>query len=366
MQCVGDVPVVDDPIDLRRRALSFGLGQLLGPLRRGRLIPPALALILALALSLSACSSAANPRPMQPLTIAAPTSLEAAIPLLVAADQGFFASHGLSVTLVPYDSGLAATNDLLKGKVDVAGPVSEYVLVGQDFQSARVQTLASFDRLEFTSIVGRQNRGIRAVSDLKGKRIGIVRGTSSEFYLGRFLQLHGLSSGDVALVDTGTLAAGVDWIARGDVNAIAITEPYAHAAQARLGDGAVVWPAQSSQPVYGLLLAGNAWIEGHPGAAEQLVGAIGQAESYVAQHPAEAQAIAKRRLGLSDADVEAVWARNDFSLSLDMGLVAAMEDEARWMIQNNLTAAKQVPDIEQYIYTDALQAVNPDAVDIIR
>ena len=43
-----------------------------------------------------------------------------------------------------------------------------------------------------------------------------------------------------------------------------------------------------------------------------------------------------------------------------------MEDEARWMITNNLTTEKQVPNFLDYIYEDGLKAVKPEAVNIIR
>ena len=43
-----------------------------------------------------------------------------------------------------------------------------------------------------------------------------------------------------------------------------------------------------------------------------------------------------------------------------------MENEARWIRNNNLTAETQVPDFLDYIYTDGLQEVKPDAVNVIR
>jgi NitT/TauT family transport system substrate-binding protein len=68
-----------------------------------------------------------------------------------------------------------------------------------------------------------------------------------------------------------------------------------------------------------------------------------------------------------DADyMGTVWSENQFSLSLDQSLITAMEDEARWMIKNNLTTEKKVPDFMNYIYVDGLKAVKPEAVNIIR
>jgi hypothetical protein len=43
-----------------------------------------------------------------------------------------------------------------------------------------------------------------------------------------------------------------------------------------------------------------------------------------------------------------------------------MEDEARWMIGNNVTNEKQVPDFNNYIYENPLKAISPEAVNIIR
>jgi NitT/TauT family transport system substrate-binding protein len=43
-----------------------------------------------------------------------------------------------------------------------------------------------------------------------------------------------------------------------------------------------------------------------------------------------------------------------------------MEDEARWMIRNQFTSEKQVPDFLDYLYLDGLQSVKPEAVNIIR
>ena len=74
----------------------------------------------------------------------------------------------------------------------------------------------------------------------------------------------------------------------------------------------------------------------------------------------------QKRLGYDDAYIAKVWKDNLFSLSLDHSLVAAMEDEARWMITNKLTAEKKVPDFLDYIDLDGLKAIKPEAVNIIR
>jgi len=42
------------------------------------------------------------------------------------------------------------------------------------------------------------------------------------------------------------------------------------------------------------------------------------------------------------------------------------EDQARWSIENNLTSASKIPNYLDFIYLDALEAVKPEVVTIIR
>jgi hypothetical protein len=42
-----------------------------------------------------------------------------------------------------------------------------------------------------------------------------------------------------------------------------------------------------------------------------------------------------------------------------------MEDEARWMIANNLTNETKIPDFRNYTYKAGLEKVKPESVNII-
>jgi NitT/TauT family transport system substrate-binding protein len=58
------------------------------------------------------------------------------------------------------------------------------------------------------------------------------------------------------------------------------------------------------------------------------------------------------------------WFSHQFSLSLDQSLVSTIEDEARWIINNNLTNQTVVPDFLKYMYVNGLNSVKPDSVNI--
>jgi ABC-type nitrate/sulfonate/bicarbonate transport system substrate-binding protein len=309
-------------------------------------------------------SQKSAPEPAESITVAY-SPFEYTALYWIAEDQHFFEKNGLNITLRKYDSGAASLDGVLNGEADITVGVSEFPLVGKALQNAPVRVIGNIDTGNFIYIVAREDRGIENVSDLKGKRVGTTIGTVAEFHLGRFLTLHGMTLQDITLVDVKTPEGWVNAVADGDIDAISTAQPYADAARDRLGDNAVVWPAQSSQPLFGLVVSMDEWITHHPDTARRVLLSLSQAEEYTIMHPAEARTIVQKQLNLDPEYMDTVWSENQFSLSLDQSLVLAMEDEARWMIANNLTNATAVPDFRHYVYTDGLEAVRPGSVNII-
>jgi len=300
---------------------------------------------------------------MESFTIGNPPFESSAL-IYIAQDQHFFTGNGLKVAIKDYDSGLAAINGALKNEVDMAG-TTEFTMVGKAFQKQKLRVIGILDRFQFVYLIARKDRGIGSPSDLKGKKIGVPRQTVTEFYLGRFLNLHGMNLEDVARVDVRPSRA-VAAIADGNVDGIVCYEPYAHAVKGRLGSNGIIWPAQSSQPTYGIVVCREDWITRHWKRVSKFLRALGQAEEYVIHHPSEAKAIVQKILHHDDAYMAAVWPEHQFSLSLDQALILAMEEEARWMIKNNLTREKTIPNFTDHIYMDGLKAVKPKAVKMIR
>ncbi|MBI4790606.1 MAG: NrtA/SsuA/CpmA family ABC transporter substrate-binding protein [Chloroflexi bacterium] len=301
--------------------------------------------------------------PPQPLTIGT-APLESSALIYVAEREGLFNANRIHLTIREYATGAAALNGLVNGEVDIAVP-AEYALVGKAFNKAPIRAIASIAKSDYFFLVGRKDRGIERISDLKGKKVGVVQNTIAEFYLGRLLDLHGLAPGSITPVNM-DYSQSERVLLDGELDAIISRPPYVMAVQNQLNANANVWPAQSSQPLYAILVANSRWIAEQPERVRRLQTALAQAEEFIIRNPAQAQAIVQKWLNLDNAYVRAVWSQNQFDLSLDQSLIVAMEDEARWMIKNNLTAEKQMPNFLDYIYLDGLKAVKPEAVNVIR
>ena len=293
---------------------------------------------------------------------ATPIELNALI--YVADEQKFFTNNGVRVVFKDYDTGVAAVDGLLKGEADIA-LTTEFVIVGKLLQKQAVLDLVTIDKSMLFYIIARADRGIKTTTDLKGKRIGVPRQTITEFYLGRMLELNGMRLQQVTMVDTkASDPAGT--IAGGDVDAIVTWEPHVTQIRQQMGNTVIIWPAQSGQVSFWSVASTPGWIKQHPDLVNRFLRSLAPAEGYIIQHPVEAKKILQKRLKLDDTYIATVWSQNQFSLSLDQSLILAMEDEARWMIKNNLTTEKHIPDFTNYIYIDGLKALKPEVVKIIR
>lgn len=188
---------------------------------------------------------------------------------------------------------------------------------------------------------------------------------SGRFYFGRFLELNGLDIRQITVVDINAVDF-VNSIAQGKVDAVVTYPPYIDQIKESLGDDAAAWPIQNRQPGYSLLVSRAGWTREHVELTERFFRSLVQAESYYMLHPEETKAIVQQKLGYDNATIAVQWSVSQFALSLDQSLIAAMEDEARWLINNNLAAVKTVPDFPVCIYGDGLKAVKPGAVNVMR
>jgi NitT/TauT family transport system substrate-binding protein len=291
----------------------------------------------------------------------APVELAALV--YIADDRGFFYGNGLNATIKNYDSALSAVAGMERGEVDISLS-TEYPIVEEVFGSANISVFGSIDKYQTTYIVGMKDRGIQNSSDVAGKKIGVTRRSVGEFYLGRFLNLHGMNLGDVTLADLKP-AQVQDALADRSIDAAVIWNIDPERVREQFGDNAVIWASQGGQPTFGVVAGRNDRIANRSVAIPRFLRSIDEAERYAVSHPAEARAIVQRRVNASDAHMEAAWSRHQFTLTLDQSLITAMEGEARWMIANNMTEEKTIPDFRKCIDTGSLEEIKPGSVRII-
>lgn len=324
-----------------------------------------LSVLLGLIFFAGSCSSAPGGYSGPPETIVfGDLNVESSAFVYIAEEKGFFKNNNIDITIKTFDTGPDATAALMKNQVEMATS-GEFPFVNRILAKDQLTIIATIDRFQAFYLIGRKDRGIQDVADLQGKTVGLVRGALPEFYLGRYLDLHGMNIRAVQVVNIKP-AQWVDAISNGDVDAIVVSQAYISDIEAELKDNILIWPVQSNQDAFGLVFSRSDWVNQHPDLVRRFLLSLAQAEEYAVQNPAGARAIVQKRLELDDAYLDKAWSKHSFSLSLYQALVVAMEDEARWMIANKLTNETTIPNLPPYVYVDGLKAVKPEAVNIIR
>lgn len=303
--------------------------------------------------------------PLERVTIAANTSYVGVCPIIAARAKGYFAEQGIDVLVQPHTSGKSSLEATLQGKADL-GTVADIPIVFAALKGVPVVVVATIFRTEKDhGLVGRRDRGIASAASLKGKRVGVMIGTSAHFVLDAMLNRQGLAPGDVVKRDL-KLEEFPAALTSGDVDAIVTWEPYLDALRAQLGSNGM---SVYSEDVYEIpySLAGTRdYVAGHPETLKKVLRAVIQGARFCASDPEAARALmAATSEKLDTSRWKVLWPAYRFHVALDQGLLLALEDETRWAMVNKLSDQTAMPNYLDHIYLDALEAVAPAAVTVI-
>lgn len=281
--------------------------------------------------------------------------------LYVAHEKGFFKQEGLHVTLKNYAAGIDAMNAALNGKTDF-GTVADTPLAFAGLQGKRISIIATIgDSRNYVKIAARKDRNISGPEDLQGKTIGVMSNTSSEYFIYSFLNFNGIKKESVRIVDIKAENIA-DAIARGDIDAVAIWEPYLSLLEKRLGTNAIILENNYIYQLYWNIVAARDYVRRNPETIRRLLAALIQATEYIAVNPVESREITARNIGKERIALDDYF----FDVYLDQSLIVNLENQARWAIGSRLTDKREVPNYLDMFSTEGLRSIKPEAVSVIQ
>ncbi|GIP29529.1 bicyclomycin resistance protein [Paenibacillus sp. J23TS9] len=162
--------------------------------------------------------------------------LNGAAPIVVADEKGFFKDAGLNVNAVKFLSGPPEFQAMASGDLDIA-----YIGPGATFLAAQGQgKIIALASLGFGDMVyATKKSGIQDWKDLKGKTVGVPKGTSGEMILNLGIEKGGLKPSDVNIVNI-DVAGAVSAFVANKVDAVAIWSPYTKEIEKQLGKENIV------------------------------------------------------------------------------------------------------------------------------
>ena len=275
----------------------------------------------------------------------------------VAQQEGLFKKHGLDVRINTGPSGSAMVSFLINGQIESAFG-SEIAGVSNHNLDPNVVVVAQATRLvRWIAIVG---RNMDNLDQLKGKKIGVARGSGGEVFWLALIDKLKLNAADytVVNVEAPEMVAALE---RGNIDAYAVWEPWVTRGLAAVKNTKVLKDQETilEQGVYIYMNLG--WIKKNPEQAEGFVRALVEATDLINRD---------RKRAAKDV--------SDFLKSLDPPLVAELMTKLRFeMVLDDFTislfrlAETQLKqqgkltkplDLGAFVYPDLLRKIQPKSV----
>ena len=187
-----------------------------------------------------------------------------------------FAKDGIRIVWVHSAGSNKALEYLNAGSIDFGSTAGSAALVAR-INGNPIKSIYVFSRPEWTALVTTKDSKIATVSDLKGKRVAVTRGTDPHIFLVRALLDAGMTEKDITPVLL-QHADGKTALIRGDVDAWAGLDPMM--AQAEIEDGAKLFFRKADANTWGILNVREQFLKDNPQIVQRVLATYEEARKY--------------------------------------------------------------------------------------
>ncbi len=250
-------------------------------------------------------------------------------PFFIAEEEGYFADLGLRIEYMRLMSSASGIPPLAQGQLDVVVGTIRPSELNAMARGAKIKFVAGRGYVApggcaSDAIVARrslvESGELDSPARLKGRRIALTRGTSSDYLLEKILNTSGLTIDDVEIVEI-PVAAQLEALEKGVIDAAVTTEPWMTAIL-QTGDAVLWMPASKVIPGFqvGFILYGPTLLEKNPDAGRRfMIAYLKAARQYNRGKTARNLEILAKHTGLSrELLSQACWPpmRNDGRLDV--------------------------------------------------
>jgi NitT/TauT family transport system substrate-binding protein len=275
----------------------------------------------------------------------------------VAQEEGLFKKHGLDVRINTGPSGSAMVSFLVNGQIESAFG-SEIAGVANHNLDPNIVVVAQATRLvRWIAVVG---RNIDSLDQLKGKKVGVARGSGGEVFWLAMIDKLKLNAADytVVNVEAPEMVAALE---RGNIDAYAVWEPWVTRGLAAVKNTKVLKDQEGilEQGVYIYMNLG--WIKKNPAQAEGFMRALVEATDLINKdRKRAAKDVSAFLKNLDPPLVEQLMTKLTFDMELGNSTIGMFRlAEAQLKQQGKLTKPL---DYGAFVYPDLLRKVQPTKV----
>jgi ABC-type nitrate/sulfonate/bicarbonate transport system substrate-binding protein len=277
------------------------------------------------------------------------------LPMFIGAEKGIFQKHGVNARMKVVDTGTDMVNAMHNGEAQI-GDMSvttflKAVHAGEPFRVIGIiMNDATRDNAdEPLAIVTRKGTGIGAgkVSDLRGKRIGLARGQTSDEYFKMVLRRAKMKYEELSIENIWSQFGLAPALRDGKVDAVVTWEPYVTAVLEQVPDSYLVLRGGGHMSYVMVATAHAPTIRSSPEVVRNFAAGLAGASHYTRNNRDEAVEIFAKWVPNTDVAVGKKAVRNiSYDPRLSPAVMRAFEAAEDEVLMNTLPGAPRlvVPD----------------------
>lgn len=224
-----------------------------------------------------------------------------------------FEPKGIKVNWVEFTSGLNLLQAMDLGSVAFGNAGNVGCLFVQASGGHIVYLAGQPTGPKSEGIFVKSNSPIRSIAELKGKKVGYAKGSSSHNLIAAALERNGLSLGDITSVNLGA-ADGAFAFENGGIDAWVVWDPYFALGQARTETQVLAYTGDMLPDNASFLLANSAFAASHPELIQDLIDGSAEAGAWAKAHLEEVTAALAQATGIDPKILAEVNARAGFDV----------------------------------------------------
>jgi ABC-type nitrate/sulfonate/bicarbonate transport system substrate-binding protein len=287
--------------------------------------------------------------------------------IVIARDKGFFKEAGLDVTINYFPSGgdlMAAT---VGGSVQMgsSGATPAITLRARPYPIKVLSQISDISDAQQIIV----NSSITSPDALYGKKIALMKNTSSQALFEAFAKAYGFDANKVQV----TYMAPTEMLSsfsRGDVDAISLWEPFTTRARNLFKGKTFVTGTQSYIPghvgerrIYGdhaVLFSSETFVSEHPATVKAVLTALARSDDYIQKHKSEASDILAKEFGIVPEDMAHIMTENRYTVAIDDQMADDIDRLTDFLYNQKNIQSK--PTARSWIDPSFLREVRPQLV----
>src|SRR5271169_1419998 len=273
------------------------------------------------------------------------------LPMFIGAEKGYFKQHGVDAKMLVVDTGTDMVNAMHDGRAQI-GDMStttylKAVHAGEPFRViGLIMNDATRDNCdEPLAIVTKKGRGIAAgkLADLKGKKIGLARGQTSDEYFKMVLRRAKMKYEELTIENIWSQFGLAPALAEGKVDAVVSWEPYVTQVLTQVPDSYEVIRGGQHMSYVMVATAHGPTIESKPQLAKSIAAGLAQSSHFTRKNPDEAVEIFAKWVPGTDVAIGKKAIKHiSFDPRLSPNVLRAFENAEDEVLMNTLKGAARL------------------------